>query len=194
MKEVFYEECSLNQNAKSEKRKYNLLLSLSIVGFSLAGMWLIIALFLIDFNSGLLIVNILLLILPTVTFFAFGFVAFKFRNMFCIDYDYTFITGTIKIAKVTKFVKRQLLTTFDYSQIERIGSFGSDTYFEYASRDDISAQMFSSNKTESEGKRFMYIVVNSYGSKNIYVLEVTNEFIKNILAFTGKRVLEKEQL
>ncbi len=192
MQEIFYEECSISQKSKSEKVKYNILFWLSIVAFALAVIWLIISLFLADFKNDNLILTILIIVLPTLTFFAFGFVSFKFKNQFCIDYDYTFISGTIKIAKVTKFVKRQLLTTFDCSQIEKMGSFGSDTYFDYTDRDDVSVEMFSSNKTESDGKRFMYFVVNSQGNKNIYVLEITNEFIKTVLSFTGRRILEQE--
>ena len=124
-------------------------------------------------------------------FLASGIILGKIKNKFYVDYDYTFVTGSIRISKVIANVKRRHIISFETSQIEMIGKYDSDTFNKYNSMPGLSKQIFTSNVSPDNGKDFYYIVVNS-ASKYLFVLECTETFIVQILKFAGKSILEKD--
>lgn len=191
MQEVFYEESSISQSQKSGKIFYYILFTMGVISFILGGIYFILNLLSLNLEGNVLL-SLLFLVIPTALFVAFGVVCIKFKNSFCIDYDYTFVTGTIRIAKVIKQVKRKFLVSFEAKEIEMLGRFASDTYFTYAERNELKAQIFTSNKTETDGYHFNYFVVNSKGEKNIYIIECTDTFLKNVIKFAGRNVIEKD--
>ena len=190
MQEVFYEESAKCGKVKSGKTKYYILNTLGILSLVMGITWFLIALLYTEFAKGSLILNIVFLIVPTALFIWFAVVSLKFKNNFCIDYDYTFITGSVKIAKVVKDVKRFPVIAFETREIEKIGKIGTDTYDRYVSSPDIEKLVLSSNDYPEEGKDFYYIVVNSGGSKKLLFVECSIEFIKLLLRYSSKTVLD----
>ncbi|HCH74169.1 MAG TPA: hypothetical protein DEV87_03185 [Clostridiales bacterium] len=190
MQEVFYEESAKCGKVKSGKTKYYILLTLGALSFAAGILWFLIALFNTEFGKGSIILNILFLIFPTALFIGFTVVALKFKNNFCIDYDYTFITGSVKIAKVVKDVKRYPVISFETGEIEKLGKVGSDTYERYASSPDLDKIVVTSNEYPEDGKDFYYIVVNTGGSKKLLFAECTKDFIKLLLRYSSKTVLD----
>lgn len=201
MREVFYEESATTQNEKSAARKYNLCKILSIVFYVVSVIYLFIT---IDQLPGIIkafqenpyalyiILNILYLIFPFLIFFFSGFFLGKLKNKFYVDYDYTFVSGSVRVSKVIKNSKRKFILKFDYDTIEKIGKYGSDTYDKYEKTPGIKKIILTSNTEPSDGKDFYYIVVNHEDAKKLLIFECSEIFIVNILKFANRLVIEKD--
>ncbi len=190
LNEVFYEETALIKNPNSAKRKYNFINVLSILSYTIILFWIFI--YLTSFAHVTVIFDIIVFLIPTSIFVLVGYLMGRFKNRFYQEYDYAFISGTVRVARVIKCVKRKFLLEFNCYDIEKIGEFGSDTYYAYEKIPDVKTQIFTPNDTPADGKDFYYMVVNINAEKNILVFECTKTFIINVLKFSKKTVLEKE--
>lgn len=195
MKEVFYEESARIQNEKSASIKYYTFKTLSIIFYVMAGFYLFIF-----FNFTLidetflqnLLLNIVFILVPLALLIVSGIVFWRFKNKFYVDFDYTFVTGSIRIAQVIKNYKRKLIYNFDASAIEKMGKYGSETYAQYEKMPGIKKKFLTLNYTASEGKEFYYLVVNVDDNKNLLILECTELLMATILKFCNKSILEKD--
>ena len=115
----------------------------------------------------------------------------KFKDKFYVDYDYTIISGSIRFSKVIKEIKRKHIVSFEASEIEKIGKYGSELFEKYSRMPDVKTVILTSNITPEEKKEFYYLVVNKDGEKKMYVLECTETFIVNILKFAKRTVLDE---
>ena len=194
MQELFYEECAQVQNAQSSSKKYNLFKSLSIFFYVLAGLWTFAFLFLyiIDINNPLF--DIIIYLIPTAVFLSTAIMFGMFKNRFYVDYDYTFISGNIRVAKVIKNIKRKSIISFDTDNIEKLGKYGSQTFFKYSDMNGVNIQIFTQNDLPCENKDFYYIVANVNAQKQLMVFECTQEFVRNVLRFSKKSVIDEEFL
>ncbi len=190
MNEIYYEETATIKNEKSARLKYNILNILSIISYSIILIWIFI--FLTTFIHVNFIVDILVFLIPTFIFVLIGFFLGRLKNKFYIEYDYAFVSGTIRIAKVIKTIKRKFLLEFDCSAIEKIGTYGSDTYNSYSKMPGIQMEILTQNDYPSENKDFYYIVANINAEKTILIFECTKTFIINVLKYSKKTVFEKE--
>lgn len=191
MKEVFYEESAVVSNAGVAKAKYNIFKGVSIVSYVLMVIWISIIFLTMDLSQNL-ILNLIFYVVPLILFFLSGFLFGRFKNKLYVDYDYTFVTGSIRIAKVIKNIKRKFVLKFDASNIEKIGKYDSGTFNKYHSMPGVTKYTFTSNITADEGKEFYYIVANVDGDKKLMIFECTETFIVHILKFANKSVLEEE--
>ena len=133
-------------------------------------------------------------LIPLALFIVSGIILGKFKDKFYVDYDYTFVSGSIRFSKVIKNIKRKHIINFDTSDIEKIGLYGSELYEKYSKMPDIKTKILTSNSTPSEGKDFYYIVANVGGDKYVFIVECSELFIVNILKFTNRTVLDQEIL
>ena len=190
MNEIYYEETATIKNEKSARLKYNILNVLSIISYCLILFWVFI--FLTTFIHVNIIVDIIVFIIPSTIFVLIGYFLGRFKNKFYIEYDYAFVSGTIRIAKVIKTIKRKFLLEFDCSAIEKIGLYGSHTYDSYAKMPGIKIEILTQNDYPLVDKEFYYIVANVNAEKTIFIFECTKTFIINVLKYSKKTVLEKE--
>lgn len=194
MKEIFYEESSMVNNVKSATVKYNIFKGVSIGSYVFMVLWIIFFFSFATFDSenpnwiGLII----LFIFPFALFLVSGILFGRMKNKLYVDYDYTFVTGSIRIAKVIKNTKRKFLFKFDTAAIEKIGKYGTNTYNKYKSMPGVSEIILTLNETPGDGKDFYYIVAVVNGDKKLMVFDCTELFIVNVLKFTNKGVLEEE--
>ena len=198
MQELFYEESATVIDEKPAKRKYNTFKILSIIFYVLALLWF---LFIFNFVScyvtegGVEKVNLIELIFCWAIFILIlgtGIVFSIFKNKCYVDYDYTFISGSIRIAKVINQVRRRLVIKFDTVNIEKIGRCNSATYNRYSLISGIKKKVLTQNSIAGKDKGFYYIVANVEGEKYLLVLECTPLFISNILRYSYKYVIEEE--
>jgi len=189
--EVFYEESSKVQSRKSSSIKYYLIKTLSVLSYIIAGVWAFLILYLYPFGEGNILVNIVITLLPFLIFIMCGIIMGIIKNKFYIDYDYTFISGEVRISKVIKEIKRINVLEFQCDDIEKVGKFDSATYQRYESMPGISKKIFTSNNVAEDDKDFYYIVVNSNG-KNLFIFECSETFISNVLKFSKRNVLEED--
>ncbi len=192
MQELFYEECAQVQNAHSAKRKYNIFKTISIFFYILTGIWVVafIYLYIIDINNPLF--DFIIFLIPTAILLASAIFAGIFKNRFYLDYDYTFVSGSIRVAKVIKNIKRKFLISFETSCIEKIGPYGSKAFFTYNDISGINKQIFTQNEFPAENKDFYYIVANVNSQKQLMVFECTELFIRNVLKYSKKTVIDEE--
>lgn len=193
MQENFYEESAKIHEEASAVRKYYIAKVFMIISYVLAVIWGIFCLtFLIDLKNILL--SLIFSLIPLALFIVSGIVLGKLKDKFYVDYDYTFVSGSIRFSKVIKNIKRKHIINFDTSDIEKIGLYGSELYEKYSKMPDIKTKILTSNSTPSEGKDFYYIVANVGGDKYVFIVECSELFIVNILKFTNRTVLDQEIL
>lgn len=193
MKELFYEETAEIQDGNASK-KYNFFKGISITFYVLTIAWVLLYVNFYASNFQNILVDLIILIIPIIVLLGTGILVGKFKNRFYIDYDYTFVSGTLSFAQVFKHVKRKFLFEFDTYSIERIGKYNSKTYYKYENNIGINKIILTSNNVAITGKDFYYIVANVAGEKKLLILECSDQFIINILKFSNKNVLEEELL
>ncbi|MBE5749919.1 MAG: hypothetical protein E7346_03515 [Clostridiales bacterium] len=192
MKEILYEESAKIQNEKSAATKYYVLKVLSIISYTLAVLWFMLVFIAYDLATGSALLNIIFIVVPLAMFIASGIVLGKFKNKFYVDYDYIFVSGSIRFSKVIKNVSRKFICKFECSTIEKIGKIGSGTFEKYSNMPDVKRHILTMNSYPAEGKDFYYIVANFDGEKKLFVLECTETFMVNVLKFSNKMVLEED--
>ena len=191
MREVFYEETTVVNNPSKCAKKYQIFKILSILSDVLAGLNLFLGLF-YPIIEEVLILSLVMAFIPAVFFIILGILLGKRKNLVYVEYDYTFVTGSIRISKVIANLKRKSLFVFESKEIEQIGMYGSDAYLRYEKTPGIIKKILTSNETPNENKDFYYIVSAIDGEKHLLVVESTKLFIANILKFANRTILEKE--
>ena len=196
MQEIFYEETSLCANASTQKKIYYAYLALAWLFIVLSFVWVFILLYTYDFGKigeGNVLLNILVIALPFIATIGFSILFLVLRNRHCLDYDYTFVSGSIRISKIIKEVKRRAVCKFEASQIEKIGKVGSRDYNALIDLKNVKLIIATSNKTETDEKNFYYMLVSGIEEKKVLIiLECTETFIKTVLKFANRYVLEKD--
>lgn len=192
MQEIFYEESAKIQEETSAARKYYIAKVFMVISYVLAVIWGIFCITFLDFKNILL--SLIFSLIPLALFIVSGIILGKFKDKFYVDYDYTFVSGSIRFSKVIKNIKRKHIINFDTSDIEKIGLFGSELYEKYSKMPDIKTKILTSNSMPSDGKDFYYIVANVGGDKYVFIVECSELFIVNILKFTNRTVLDQEIL
>ncbi len=190
MQEIFYEESSNQRDVGSGKTKYYIFKVLSIISYIFVGLWALMFFIFFEFKGNILL-NLVIALIPFAMFLASGILLGRFKDRFYVDYDYTFITGTIRFSKVIKNIKRKHIVSFETSDIEKIGKYGSETFNRYSLMPGIKSVVLTSNSIADENKEFYYIVANVNGEKKIYILECTETFIVNVLKFSKRSVLDE---
>lgn len=191
MQEVFYEETAAITNAGPAKTKYYVIKTFSVISYVIAVVWLLINITVFPLQGNILL-NILFVAVPFALFLASGILLGRIKDKFYVDYDYTFVTGSIRFSRVIKNVKRKNVLVFDTHNIEKIGRYGSNTFARYAAMPNQKQICLTSNVEPVEGKDFYYMVINVNGQKYFLILECSESFLVNILKFTGKLVFEDD--
>lgn len=182
--DVFYEESSISSDITKGSKKYIILNVFSII-FLVLGVFSLILLLTTPIN--LLILGIL----QSLMFFGFWFLFRKWKMRYNLSYDYAFVSGELRIAKVFNINKRKLLTRFDCEEIIQVGDVDNPSYDRFAADPTIKVVPCTSNFEPAQGKFLMYILANNEGRK-LYVLECREELLVNILKFAKRGVLESD--
>lgn len=191
MQEILYEETSQCADIKNQKVKYNICKTLGVFSFFLAIFWFFFIIFFM-YIGGNWLLNLILHLIPLAFFITLGILLFKLKNKFCNDYDYIFVSGSIRISKVIKNSIRQTIYRFNCSDIDKIGPYESDCFKKYVSMPSIKVNFLTSNKTPQEGKAFYYIKVHINGVNTLLVLECTKLFLINVLKFSKMSIRDEE--
>ncbi len=191
MQEVFYEETATMQNQEKAAKKYSFFKLISKISYILFILYAIILFLFFGPDPYGAIFSIIFSFLPLVIFLVSAILFGRYKNTLYVEYDYTFISGSIRIAKVIKDFKRKTIIKFDTYNIEKIGRYNSSTYDKYQIMPGINKLILTHNLIASENKDFYYLVVNVNSQKNLLVLECSDQFIVNILKFSKKTILEE---
>lgn len=201
MQEIFYEESVSMHVLKPTKIRYTLftvsgILCVLFAAFAVLYIWL---LFMMPVEEGTEIdvgafwrslipwaVMIVVMIVGAVFFF-------RKRHSFYVSYDYTFVSGELRISKVLHERKRKLLYRLGEERIVKIGKVGSESYKKLKASPDIKEDILTPNEEAEEEKEFYYIQANTNVGKKILVLECRQQLIVHIVRFcSNKNILETE--
>lgn len=191
MQEIFYEESASVQCERSATRRYNIIKFFSILSYVIMGIWLYLS---INFYglTKIFLFDFLFITIPFAMFLISGILLGRLKNRFYVEFDYTFVSGDLRISKVIKNTKRKFMFKFDVKNIEKLGFYGSETYEKYEKMPGVSKHVLTSNTEASNNKDFYYIVANISSGKNLFVLECTETLIVNILKYTNKGILDEQ--
>ena len=191
MQELFYEETVNIKNADSQLKKFTTFRILSIISYALLFLWVFIVYFTAGINVENPVPDILLLLFPAIFLLLLGLSFGILKNKFCVEYDYSFISGTIRVSRSIANLKRKNIYDFEFRNIEKVGYYDSETYNKYQKSPGVKSVYLTSNRTPMENKDFYYLAVNLKDGKKLMLIECTKSFIMAIVRFTGMTVLER---
>ncbi len=194
MQEIFYEETATILDETKTSKKYNLFKIISNVSYILFTIYAVILLVFFVPEKNNPIFSIIYSLFPLIILLVVAIVCGKYKNTLYVEYDYTFITGTIKVSKIIKNSKRKSVISFDTYNIEKIGNYDSPLYKKYELMPGINKKILTHNSSPLDNKNFYYIVANVNSQKYLLVFECTQQFIFNIIKFSKKTVLEERFL
>ena len=108
-----------------------------------------------------------------------------------LSYDYTFVSGELRIAKVININKRKLVVRIQSEDIIQLGDTDNVSFDNLRADPNTKTILCTSNEEAAEDKFFMYILVNDNGKK-LYVLECRELLLMNILKFVKRTTLESD--
>lgn len=117
------------------------------------------------------------------------FLILSMRMIF--SYDYTYVSGSLSIAKIINNARRKKIADIDCRKILSIGRVGSDSFYTQQESAGIS-QTVKCYADKNNDENHIYLLVNSNAGKTMYLLECSDSLVSCILNFTGNSVLAKD--
>lgn len=189
MRDVFYEETSVCGKYEKEKVKYLIFNILSIVSWVLVVLS-VIFFFGIGIDTSNILLSIIFIILSVGAFVLMA-LGFRFiRNKYCNDYDYTFVTGSIRISKVIHGTKRVNVIKFESSAIKRLGVYGSASFDRVFNAKQAKLLVLTSNVDKED--LLYYFLVNDEKEDKLLILDCTKDFISYVKTFVNKTNIDED--
>lgn len=182
--DVFYEESALARDAVKAALKYKICHYASIFFLVLGVLGLMLTLN-IPWDS------IVFWLFICSWFFVCWFVLFRMKNRFNVSYDYAFVSGELRIARVVNVNKRKLVAKIQSEDIVQLGDVDNTAFDTLRADPNTKTILCTSNDVAGEGKFFMYILVNDNGKK-LYVLECRELLLMHMLKFVKRTTLESD--
>lgn len=192
MQDVFYEESCKSNNREKKSVLVIIYKVLSILFYVVAVLWAVIMLNFLEIDN--LLLTIIFIFLPSIILAFNGYLFNFLRNKIIVDYDYTFVSGSVRFAKVFGEAKRKEIICFDCNDIEKIGFAFSNTFEKFNQMPDIEKKILTQNNTPSSDKNFYYIVINFKSKKYIITFECSKKFIQLIIRFSKQYTFEEDFL
>lgn len=198
MQEVFYEESVDTHNQASAKRKYLVYKIFSIISAVFAFIAILNVLFGIPideevgFTTATIIALVVWLVIAALMIVLAVMLARK-KHAFFLSYDYTFVSGDLRISKVFNNRRRKHLYNIPTDRIIKIGRVGSDSYEKLKKSPDVKEDILTPNTEADEDKEFFYIHAQTNVGKKILVLECRQQLLFTVIRYMNKpNILETE--
>ena len=201
--DVLYEESAVSANAPKVEKRYKVINIISKFFGALAVIFAVIFLFnlltfLFSFKAmkaedrGSAIALLIFLLFMLFLFSGPWLACFLLKRRINLSYDYTFVSGELRIAKVFNINKRKFLCRIQPEEILQLGDVENESYDRLRSDPSTKQVLFTPNAEPAEGKFFLYILVGESGVKKLYILECREELLVNILRFVKRGILESD--
>ena len=193
MIDVFYEETIRPSDGVKAGKKYKrtLLLSRFFLFSALMFTFLLFIMFYTPFNSQATLTDMLLSFLPTLILciisYTLYFVLKNKKHVYLVDYDYTFISGELRIAKVLNGLKRRPVAKIQSNNISVLGKISSDKYLRYKTMQGIKIITATPN-AETANENLYFAVCMYEGVKSLLIFEPSPNLVYNIKKFAGRTV------
>ena len=204
--DVLYEESVVNANSSKGEKWYKIINVLSIVFGMFA---LIVLLFFLYFIFGLIAggkpgANAKEELLQAYAMvqsgaFIFGFLLLLFGGTWLwlrffirrvnVSYDYTFVSGELRIAKVFNVNRRKFLFKISSENILQVGDVDCDSYDRIKADPMTKETVCTPNSYPANGKFFLYVHCVDGTGRKLYILECREEMLVQILKFVKRGTL-----
>ena len=186
--DIFYEESSIAGNSKKNGIKYKIIHYISMI-FLILG---ILTLFLIGFIpvEGWLI-SLIFVLSWSLFFFGIWFLLRRWKMSINVSYDYSFVSGELRISKVINVNKRKLVAHLDCAEIIQVGDADCPAFERFQTTPGVKTVYCTSNYEAASGKFFMYIHTE-YDGKKLFVLECREDLLVNMLKFMKRTALDHD--
>lgn len=197
MQEIFYEESVDTHNQASAKRRFMVYRIFSIVSFVSAVFAFLMLLGLpINTDEGFtapVIISLVVWLVLMAAMIALGIFFARKKHAFYLSYDYTFVSGDLRISKVFNNRRRKHLYNVSTDRIIRIGRVGSESYEKLKKSPDVKEDICTPNTEADDDKEFFYIHAQTNVGKKILVLECRIQLIYTVIRFINRPgILEPE--
>ena len=201
--DVLYEESAVNANAAKGEKRYKIL---NLFTWFFGVLALIFAiLFVIGLVSFLMamsamkaedrataIVSLIFYFMMITLFGGPWLACFLMKRKINVSFDYTFVSGELRISKVFNVNRRKFLYRIDAESIQKMGDTDSPSFDRVISDPSVKKIVCTPNAEPSGGKFFLYIVTSESGGRRVYILECREELLINILKFVKRGILESD--
>lgn len=182
--DVFYEESALARDSVKAGRKYKICHYASIFFLALGILGLM-------FIWNMPVDGVVFWLFICAWFFVCWFVLFKMKNRFNVSFDYAFVSGELRIARVVNVNKRKLVAKIQSEDIVQLGDVDNTAFDTLRADPNTKTILCTSNDEAGDGKFFMYVLVNDNGKK-LYVLECRELLLMHMLKFVKRTTLESD--
>ena len=181
MREDFY-ECSV---APEKERFQRILLNVYRVLFVILVIFFVATfyLWLLTFDSGFIFLYAFALVGGTGMFFL--------KRKLCMYFDYTYISGELRLIKVINGKSRKKYLIIDCKTITQIGKVGSDSFEKLEASKQYKLKVATPNGINYD-KQLFYIACNVNNEQLLVILECEERLLSFIVANRGKSIIEKD--
>ena len=196
MQEVFYEESVDTHNQSSAKKKFTLFRVVSIISFICGAFSIVLLLTMRVPESGIgtpQIIMIVFLLVVAAGFFVSGGLMARKKHGFFLSYDYTFVSGELRISKVFNNRRRKNLYRLTTDRVIKVGRVGSDSYDKVKRSPDTKEDVCTPNTEADDDKEFFYIHAQTDVGKKVIVLECRPQLVLTVVRYINRPgILEPE--
>lgn len=195
--DVFYEESAIDQKSAQGQKKYKIIgifASIAILFGFLFLLWGILSIPLNPMTEEAYSAQLtfcVILLLQAFVFIAIWFFLTKWKGRFNVSYDYSFISGDLRISRVVNNRTHRKIAEISYEDIIQIGDVDNTSYSRLKNDPNTKLVVCTPNATPDEGKFFMYVLA-SHNGKKLFILECRETLLMNILKFARRGVLESD--
>ena len=201
--DVLYEESAVNAHAANAQKRYKILnffsKFLGVIALILAVIFVFnLITFLFALSSmdaegrGSAIGMLIFLFMMTATFGLPWLTLFLLKRRMNVSFDYTFVSGELRISKVFNVNRRKFLYRIQPESILKLGDVDSPGFSRVCSDPSAKQIVCTSNEEPAKGKLFLYIQTSEPVGKRVYVLECREELLVNILKFVKRGILDSD--
>ena len=116
--------------------------------------------------------------------------AYFIKRRINVSYDYTFVSGELRISRVYNVNRRKHVCTIYREEVMQVGDVEGNHFERLTSDPEIKVIIHTPNDVPAEDKFFMYILVKTGAQRQLHVLECREELLVNILKFVKRGALE----
>ncbi|MBQ8319535.1 MAG: hypothetical protein IJX81_01525 [Clostridia bacterium] len=203
--DTFYEESAVNQNARKGERNYkivNFFYYLFLILSVLTGVGVVFNIPLplgagasqeqVEY-AALQRTWFFMILFLFITFLGFTIILNLLRRRINVSYDYVFVSGELRIAKVFNVNKRKLVTRLTQEEILQVGDVDSSAYDRLRADPQTKEVICTSNSVAAEGKFFLYVLAVE-SVKKLYVLECREELLLNMMQYLRRDILDRDYI
>lgn len=179
MREVLYEE-SINPTNVGFRKTISICYKIiKIITVIVGAIFLYIGIMMLDLFSA-----IFALILFG-SAFLFGFL--QRRIYYCVDC--IFVSGSTRLIRVVNYKARRKIIVYEYDEVEQVGRTSSES-FEKLYLDKNVRKIFATPNKYAENSFYVYLKQN--GENILVIMDCKEDYLKNLVAFAGRKIIEKD--